>query len=125
MDRLEDVEWNTKPFDNLVLPDGYKDLILAFVESQMKNGHVSDDLISGKGNWPLHHKPYPNNRELIPKFISSGGGLVILLSGTPGVGKTLTVESGENKQKTFIIISFPAPPIYICHADALILSPLP
>jgi len=32
-----------------VLPDGYKDLILAFVESQLKDGETFDDVINGKG----------------------------------------------------------------------------
>ncbi|TID21244.1 P-loop containing nucleoside triphosphate hydrolase protein [Venturia nashicola] len=67
---VEDVEFNPTPFDSLVLPDGYKDLILAFVESQLKEGDSFEDVINGKG-----------------------GGLVVLLSGVPGVGKTLTAES--------------------------------
>lgn len=71
IDAVEDVEFNTTPFDSLVLPDGYKDLILAFVESQLKEGDSFEDVINGKG-----------------------GGLVVLLSGVPGVGKTLTAESG-------------------------------
>jgi hypothetical protein len=68
---IEDVEFNTTPFDSLVLPEGYKELILAFVESQLKEGDSFEDVINGKG-----------------------GGLVVLLSGVPGVGKTLTAESG-------------------------------
>lgn len=71
MDRIIDVEKNTKPFDSLVLPDGYKDLILSFVENQLKDGEAFDDVINGKG-----------------------GGLVMLLAGDPGVGKTMTAESG-------------------------------
>ncbi|CRK11176.1 hypothetical protein BN1723_009310 [Verticillium longisporum] len=71
VDRVSDIEWNTKPFESLVLPEGYKDLILSFVESQVKEGDTFDDVINGKG-----------------------GGLVILLAGEPGVGKTLTAESG-------------------------------
>ncbi|KAE9994257.1 hypothetical protein EG327_000102 [Venturia inaequalis] len=70
IDGVEDVEFNTTPFDSLVLPDGYKELILAFVESQLKEGDSFEDVINGKG-----------------------GGLVVLLSGVPGVGKTLTAES--------------------------------
>ncbi|KAK1752903.1 P-loop containing nucleoside triphosphate hydrolase protein [Echria macrotheca] len=74
VDRIRDIEWNTKPFDSLVLPDGYKDLILSFVESQLKEGDSFDDVINGKG-----------------------GGLVILLAGDPGVGKTMTAESVAEK----------------------------
>ncbi|OHE91506.1 hypothetical protein CORC01_13202 [Colletotrichum orchidophilum] len=74
VDRIHDIKWNTKPFESLVLPDGYKDLILAFVESQVKEKIAFDDVINGKG-----------------------GGLVALLAGDPGVGKTLTAESVAEK----------------------------
>lgn len=74
VDRIHDIEWNTKPFESLVLPEGYKDLILAFVESQIKDKVAFDDVINGKG-----------------------GGLVALLAGDPGVGKTLTAESVAEK----------------------------
>jgi len=47
--RIRDIEWNNDPFDSLVLPDGYKDLILSFVESQIKEGDAFDDVINGKG----------------------------------------------------------------------------
>ncbi|KAL0936383.1 uncharacterized protein CTRU02_208598 [Colletotrichum truncatum] len=76
VDYICDIEWNTEPFESLVLPDGYKDLILAFVESQVKNKDAFDDVINGKG-----------------------GGLVALLAGEPGVGKTLTAESVAEKIK--------------------------
>ncbi|KAK5656738.1 hypothetical protein OQA88_4286 [Cercophora sp. LCS_1] len=74
VDRIVDINFNTKPFDSLVLPEGYKDLILSFVESQLKDGDTFDDVINGKG-----------------------GGLVILLAGEPGVGKTMTAESVAEK----------------------------
>ena len=47
--RICDIAWNTSPFESLVLPDGYKDLILSFVESQLKDGDTFDDVINGKG----------------------------------------------------------------------------
>lgn len=74
VDRIRDIEWNASPFDSLVLPEGYKDLILSFVENQLKDGDMFDDVINGKG-----------------------GGLVILLAGDPGVGKTMTAESVAEK----------------------------
>jgi hypothetical protein len=46
---IQDIGWNHDPFDSLVLPDGYKDLILAFVESQLRQGDTFDDVINGKG----------------------------------------------------------------------------
>ncbi|KAJ9134155.1 26S protease regulatory subunit 4-like protein 1 [Pleurostoma richardsiae] len=77
VERIQDIEWNAEPFDSLVLPEGYKELILSFVESQLKDGDTFDDVINGKG-----------------------GGLVILLAGDPGVGKTLTAESVAEKMHT-------------------------
>jgi SpoVK/Ycf46/Vps4 family AAA+-type ATPase len=67
---IQPITFNSAPFDSLVLPPGYKDLILAFVESQLTLGDAFEDVINGKG-----------------------GGMVILLAGEPGVGKTLTAES--------------------------------
>ncbi len=43
------MEFNSAPFESLVLPDGYKDLVLSFVESQLKDGEMFDDVINGKG----------------------------------------------------------------------------
>lgn len=66
---VEEVKWNTHAFDKLVLPADQKELILAFSESQLE-GSSFDDVISGKGK-----------------------GVICLLSGPPGVGKTLTAEA--------------------------------
>ncbi|SPO00368.1 uncharacterized protein DNG_03213 [Cephalotrichum gorgonifer] len=70
VDRIRNIEWNPDPFKTLVLPDGYRDLVLSFVESHIGSDQTFADVINGKGS-----------------------GLVVLLSGPPGVGKTLTAES--------------------------------
>ncbi|KAI1488658.1 P-loop containing nucleoside triphosphate hydrolase protein [Biscogniauxia mediterranea] len=70
IDFVGDVTFNDKAFDSLVLPEGHKSLILAFAQSQVKNKDTFDDVISGKGR-----------------------GIIMLLSGGPGIGKTLTAES--------------------------------
>ncbi|TLD37248.1 Mitochondrial chaperone [Venturia nashicola] len=66
---VTEIEWNNHAFENLVLPDQQKETVLAFSESQLLNSAAFDDVISGKGR-----------------------GVIMLLSGPPGVGKTLTAE---------------------------------
>lgn len=67
-----DIEYNEGAFESLVLPEDHKELILALAESQVQHKDSFDDVIQGKGK-----------------------GMIMLLSGPPGVGKTLTAESGE------------------------------
>jgi len=71
------IVWNDRAFDSLVAPPEQKDLILAFAQTQAdlakksnRSRHSFDDVIQGKGR-----------------------GIIMLLSGPPGVGKTLTAES--------------------------------
>ena len=61
--------WNKAAFDRLVLDQDKKYLITAMVKEHVLSD-VSADVIEGKGN-----------------------GLIILLHGGPGTGKTLTAES--------------------------------
>ncbi|KAK0730126.1 P-loop containing nucleoside triphosphate hydrolase protein [Lasiosphaeris hirsuta] len=76
VEQVDEVAWNTNAFDKLVLPADQKELILAFSESQLEGSNF-DDVISGKGK-----------------------GIICLLSGPPGVGKTLTAEAvAENLKK--------------------------
>ncbi|KAB2575726.1 putative 26S protease regulatory subunit-like protein [Lasiodiplodia theobromae] len=70
VDCIQEVKWNETAFDSLVLPSDHKRLMLSFVESQLRNKKHFDDVIEGKGQ-----------------------GIVILLEGSPGVGKTLTAEA--------------------------------
>ena len=69
VDRICDVCWNTKAFDNLVIDKTTKKLIQALVMRQLE-ADKGTDLIAGKGQ-----------------------GLIILLHGGPGTGKTFTAES--------------------------------
>ena len=68
-DRICDVYWNTEAFDNLVIDDTTRKLIKALVMRQLE-ADKGTDLIAGKGQ-----------------------GLIILLHGGPGTGKTFTAES--------------------------------
>jgi hypothetical protein len=70
IDNIQDVVWNDDAFKALVAPPEQKELILAFAEAQAKDRTGFDDVIQGKGK-----------------------GIIMLLSGPPGVGKTLTAES--------------------------------
>ncbi|KAI9653671.1 MAG: hypothetical protein M1831_005699 [Alyxoria varia] len=77
---VSDIEFSPTAFDTLVLPENQKELILGFTQSQQitssSESPIFDDVIAGKGK-----------------------GIVLLLSGPPGVGKTLTAESvAENMQ---------------------------
>ncbi|RTE83351.1 hypothetical protein BHE90_002164 [Fusarium euwallaceae] len=65
------ITWNEKLLGNLVIPDEEKQLLLALVAHTAKEEDGGfDDFIEGKGK-----------------------GLILLLAGPPGVGKTLTAES--------------------------------
>lgn len=64
-----DVSWNTNAFSKLVMEPRKRDLVHSLVKSHRNGAETFDDVVSGKGK-----------------------GLVGLLSGNPGVGKTLTAE---------------------------------
>ena len=66
IDQLHTIQWNKKAFDQLVLDPKTKDLVKALVEVRISEDRM-EDVIGGKGN-----------------------GLMILLHGGPGTGKTLT-----------------------------------
>ncbi|KAF2729930.1 P-loop containing nucleoside triphosphate hydrolase protein [Polyplosphaeria fusca] len=88
---VKDIEWQTDAFDRLVLPKNQKELILGFTESQRKYRDTFDDVIEGKGR-----------------------GMILLLCGPPGVGKTLTAESVAEEMKV---------PLYMMSAGDLGLDP--
>lgn len=71
IEKLSPVFWNEHAFEQLVLPSKQKNLVRALVQSHMKDSESVeggfDDVIKGKGK-----------------------GLICVLHGPPGVGKTLT-----------------------------------
>ncbi|OCK83952.1 P-loop containing nucleoside triphosphate hydrolase protein [Lepidopterella palustris CBS 459.81] len=88
---VKEIEWQTGAFDSLVLPANQKELILGFTESQRKYKESFDDVIEGKGK-----------------------GIILLLCGPPGVGKTLTAESVAEEMQV---------PLYMMSAGDLGLDP--
>ncbi|KAI1146250.1 P-loop containing nucleoside triphosphate hydrolase protein [Nemania diffusa] len=83
VDSVSEIVFNTNAFDSLVLPEGHKSLILAIAQAQVKQKDVFDDVIAGKGK-----------------------GIIMLLSGGPGIGKTLTAESvAEHMQVPLYMMS--------------------
>ena len=76
IDFISPIRWNEDAFSSLVLPPDQKDMIMSFALTQSKGKTSFDDVISGKGR-----------------------GINILLSGPPGVGKTLTAESVAEAMK--------------------------
>ncbi|KIM95508.1 hypothetical protein OIDMADRAFT_106443 [Oidiodendron maius Zn] len=69
VDLIQEVTWNKVSFEHLVLDTKTKDLITALVTNEVELERGAD-IIHGKGN-----------------------GLIILLHGAPGTGKTFTAES--------------------------------
>ncbi|KAH8880552.1 AAA family ATPase [Thozetella sp. PMI_491] len=87
VDKLSPIEWNTQCFEQLVLPDHQKELVQALVSehTQRVTGPNAgfDDIVKGKGR-----------------------GLILVLHGPPGVGKTLTAECvAEFSQRPLYIVS--------------------
>ncbi|KAK3901240.1 ATPase family AAA domain-containing protein 3B [Staphylotrichum tortipilum] len=69
IDNLSEIEWNTSCFDELVLDPAVKKTVQALVTTHSQKRETFDDIVKGKGK-----------------------GLVCVLHGPPGVGKTLTAE---------------------------------
>ncbi|KAK3299631.1 uncharacterized protein B0H64DRAFT_355851 [Chaetomium fimeti] len=70
------------PFDRLVLPDGHKDVILSLVTQHFRN-----------------RKSAQNEGDFVDIVRGKGKGLIMLLHGAPGVGKTTTAEGVAEKFK--------------------------
>ncbi|KAJ4310210.1 hypothetical protein N0V84_011079 [Fusarium piperis] len=76
VDHITDVTWNKKAFSQLVAPPETKELIQAVVSAHGERKNMGLDIIEGKGQ-----------------------GLLVLLHGGPGTGKTLTAESIAEEQE--------------------------
>ncbi|ETS86225.1 hypothetical protein PFICI_00053 [Pestalotiopsis fici W106-1] len=82
-DQLCPIEWNTRCFDDLVLDVEIKRTVQALVATHAEKREAFDDIVKGKGQ-----------------------GLVCVLHGPPGVGKTLTAECvAEYVQRPLYMVS--------------------
>ncbi|RMY66257.1 hypothetical protein D0863_08555 [Hortaea werneckii] len=88
---VHDIEFSDRAFESLVLPRNQKELILGFTATQQSYMSSFDDVVAGKGR-----------------------GIILLLCGPPGVGKTLTAESVAEEMKV---------PLYMMSAGDLGLDP--
>ncbi|KAK6522207.1 hypothetical protein TWF281_002773 [Arthrobotrys megalospora] len=87
VDKIEEVVWNTDSFSKLVLPEETKELICGLVESHITDQSHFDDFVEGKGK-----------------------GLISVLHGAPGLGKTMTAETVAEYTKS---------PLYTVSAGSL------
>jgi len=78
---VHEITFNSRAFESLVLPENQKELVLGFTSTQQAYRNTYDDVIEGKGR-----------------------GIIILLCGPPGVGKTLTAESVAEEMKVPLFI---------------------
>ncbi|KAI1454689.1 P-loop containing nucleoside triphosphate hydrolase protein [Annulohypoxylon moriforme] len=78
VDDITDIQWDQDAFDHLVLKDETKELVKSLVSAQIKetSSLAFDDVVKGKGQ-----------------------GMILLLTGEPGVGKTLTAETVAEKAR--------------------------
>ncbi|KAF3919662.1 Spastin [Dactylellina cionopaga] len=91
VDQIQDIKWNQESFSKLVLPSDTKDLIRGLVESHIDRKSNFDDFIEGKGK-----------------------GLIAVLHGPPGLGKTMTAETVSEYTKS---------PLYTLSAGSLGVKP--
>lgn len=87
VDDMKEVSWSTSVLSALVMDDNLKGMIFRLIETHAKGLSDFDDFIAGKGK-----------------------GLIGLLSGPPGAGKTLTAEAVAETAKM---------PLYMVSSGAL------
>ncbi|KAI0539541.1 P-loop containing nucleoside triphosphate hydrolase protein [Xylaria digitata] len=78
VDGISDIKRSENAFDNLVLENETKKLIESFISAQIRQNDLPafDDIVEGKGQ-----------------------GMILLLTGEPGIGKTLTAETVAEKAR--------------------------
>ncbi|KAK6524567.1 hypothetical protein TWF281_011471 [Arthrobotrys megalospora] len=89
---VKDISVDSNPFDDLKLKSGYKELVQSLVDSHFKKNKIQKE-----------SQKLRTNQDLI---LGKGAGLIILLHGVPGVGKTATAEAvAQSNQKPLFVIT--------------------
>ncbi|RVD84977.1 uncharacterized protein DFL_003312 [Arthrobotrys flagrans] len=88
---VKDISVDSNPFGELKLKSGYKELVQSLVDSHFKKNKIHKE-----------SQKLRTNQDLI---LGKGAGLIILLHGVPGVGKTATAEAvaQSNRKPLFVI----------------------
>lgn len=81
MDKISPIRKRSQNFEDLILPQGHKALVEGMVRTHSKGGKSSSAL-----NEDGH------DRSTTSLVRGKGKGVIILLHGVPGVGKTSTAE---------------------------------
>ena len=58
VDEIRDVDWDDAPCNNLVLPEGEKELVLAFADRPRLSTQGFDDFIAHKGTFRVLGRAY-------------------------------------------------------------------
>jgi hypothetical protein len=99
------ITFNDSAFPNLMVPPTYKDLILSFVEAHPSS--APENSTNTNLPAPVHNSPTNTFDDLIT---GKGLGVILLLVGNPGTGKTLTAEAVADKVRR---------PLYVLSAGEL------
>jgi DNA polymerase III delta prime subunit len=78
VDKIKDIEYNSDAFESLLLPAEQKRMIHSLVKVHTDERVRFDDVIKGKGR-----------------------GMIFLLHGAPGIGKTLTAGTHYRSRELF------------------------
>lgn len=117
VDDISPITFNDDAFPNLMLPPMYKDLILSFVEAHPSSATPSragGERSSASDQQPLDDDDDNDDDITTTKFDDliegKGLGVILLLVGNPGTGKTLTAEAVADKVRR---------PLYVLSAGEL------
>ncbi|KAI0151776.1 P-loop containing nucleoside triphosphate hydrolase protein [Xylariaceae sp. FL1272] len=71
VDLVDDIKWNGDIFQHLVLPEDFKRIVWAFVDSHLSRTDDFDDIVKGKGTSHFHHLRYAHVAETMKKPLYS------------------------------------------------------